>query len=88
MFRLLEDFAQDKAGEVHRRISAGEAAVQPYMYKGRTGCDYCPYRHICGFDSTLPGYGYREISKMKQEEALLRIQAYEADRQEKGKEQP
>ena len=75
-FRMLGAFASKKAGELHDRIASGEAKVQPYRYGDRTGCDYCGYRHICGFDSSLPGYSYREVSRMGQEEALLRIQAY------------
>ena len=77
-FRMLGAFARAKAGELHNRIASGEAKAEPYRYGGRTGCDYCGYRHICGFDSSLPGYGYRDISSMGQEEALLRIQAYSA----------
>ena len=77
-FRMLGTFARAKAGELHSRIASGEAKAEPYRYGDRTGCDYCGYRHICGFDSSLSGYGYRDISSMGQEEALLRIRAYSA----------
>ena len=72
-FRMLGSFAREKAGQIHERIASGEADVRPYRYGGRTGCDYCTYRHICGFDSTLPGYSWRQVDKMKQEDALERI---------------
>ena len=75
-FRMLGTFARAKAGELHSRIASGEAKAEPYRYGDRTGCDFCGYRHICGFDSSLPGYGYRDITRTGQEEALLRIQAY------------
>ena len=75
-FRTLGAFARAKAGELHSRIASGEAKAEPYRYGDRTGCDFCGYRHICGFDSSLPGYGYRDITRTGQEEALLRIQAY------------
>lgn len=74
-FRMLGSFAKAKAKEVHGRIAAGEALVHPYRYGNRTACDACIYRHICGFDSTLPGYSYREISRMKPDEVLLRIRS-------------
>ena len=72
-FRMLGSFAREKAGQIHERIASGEADVRPYRYGGRTGCDYCTYRHICGFDSSLPGYSWRQVDKMKQEDALERI---------------
>lgn len=81
-FRLLGEFAERKAKEVHSRIRTGEALVQPYRYQEKTGCDYCAFRHICGFDASLEGYRYREIRKMDRQEAMLRIRALCPDEQE------
>ena len=39
----------------------------------RTGCDYCAYRHICGFDTKIPGYHYRDIEKLDRQEAIERM---------------
>ena len=40
-----------------------------------TGCDYCKYRHICGFDVKIPGYGYRDIGQMSKEQAIASMEA-------------
>lgn len=76
-FRLLGAFAGKKAEELHQRIRKGEAAVRPYRYQEKTGCDYCAFHHICGFELSLDGYHYRDISKMDRQEALLRIRRYQ-----------
>ena len=48
--------------------------VSPYHYSTRTGCDYCNYRDICGFDTKLEGYEYRQMEKLPDEEVLKRMQ--------------
>ena len=44
--------------------------AKPYRNGQETGCDYCGYRNICGFDTRLNGYEYRKIRKMSLEEAI------------------
>lgn len=48
--------------ETGGKISRGEFPVRPYKYKKETGCTYCPYQGICGFDRKLDGFSYRVIS--------------------------
>ena len=45
-----------------------------YELGGKTGCDYCPYQGICGFDKKIPGYEYRKLSKLKDVEALQQME--------------
>ena len=60
-----------------------------YKRQGQeSSCDYCRYRHICGFDPKIPGYGYRELGKMSREEAVARMRAFqEQGRQREEKRQ-
>ena len=48
---------------IRDRIYAGEVQANPYELNGSTGCDYCAYRDICGFDPRLDGYAYRSLEK-------------------------
>ena len=59
----------------------GKAEIDPYRYGTRNACDYCPYRGICGFDTKIEGYGFREITSMKRDEAIGKM------REETGKEE-
>lgn len=69
-FRLMMDHALKKIETAHSEILRGDTAPAPYRRGTETGCDYCKYRHVCGFDFKVPGYRYREIRKMTKEEAL------------------
>ena len=69
-FEIMMQHALRKVKQVHRKILEGEAAPVPYKRGQESGCDYCAYRHVCGFDQKIPGYDYREIAKMSQSEAV------------------
>lgn len=69
-FRLLMSYAAKKIEETHRRILEGETSALPYRRGQESGCDYCKYRHVCGFDMKVPGYHYRDIGKMSKDEVL------------------
>ncbi len=57
-----------------RQIYAGEVQANPYELNGSTGCDYCAYRDICGFDPRLDGYAYRSLEKYSKEEVIRRME--------------
>jgi len=76
-FRVMMRHAVKKVKETHRRILEGEAGAHPYRQGQESGCDYCQYRHVCGFDVKVPGYHYRDIQKMGKEEAVAAMKAYD-----------
>ncbi len=78
-FEIMMRHAVGKVAEVHRRILKGETGASPYRKGQETGCDYCGYRHVCGFDVKIPGYDYREIDKMSMEEAIQAMRAAEEE---------
>ena len=74
-FELMMRHALGKVLKVHRKILSGEVAAFPYRRKQESGCDYCAYRHICGFDQKIPGYKYRDIFEMTQSEVIAAMEA-------------
>ena len=62
--------ALKKVEEITGQIMDGKTQASPYRNGDETGCDFCKYRHICGFDVKIPGFEYRDIDKMKKEDAL------------------
>ncbi|MCI9421982.1 PD-(D/E)XK nuclease family protein [Sporofaciens musculi] len=74
-FRLMMAHAARKVKEAHGKILEGITEALPYRKGQETGCDYCRYRHICGFDRRIPGYVYREIEKVSKEEVLKAMKA-------------
>lgn len=69
-FRRMLSFAQRKSESLREAVRRGETGIEPYRQGTKTGCDYCVYQHVCGFDTRLPGYQYRNIPKLSREEAL------------------
>ncbi|MDO4476166.1 MAG: PD-(D/E)XK nuclease family protein [Lachnospiraceae bacterium] len=62
------DFAREKIHEMAARIQAGEIEARPYRYKDETGCEYCDYRSVCGYDRGLPGAGSRRLRERSAQE--------------------
>lgn len=69
-FNVLLEYAVKKVAGIHKEITEGNAPVHPYRKGQESGCDYCKYHYVCGFDTKIPGYAFREIDKMSKEEAL------------------
>ncbi|MGN0333698.1 MAG: PD-(D/E)XK nuclease family protein [Lachnospiraceae bacterium] len=72
-FRAMMQHAMKKVEEAHKAILSGDTAPLPYRRGTESGCDYCKYRHVCGFDLKVPGYHYRDLGKMSKEEALTKM---------------
>lgn len=58
-FQMLSSFVRQKAIDTGEEIASGNIDVSPYKNGDKTGCDYCPYHGICGFDNALDGYSYK-----------------------------
>ena len=71
-FRKLSDYVNEKMLEIGGRIREGEIEKKPYKNGEKTGCTYCPYRGVCGFDVSVPGYCYEQIV-LSEEEAMSKI---------------
>ena len=85
-FHLMMNHALKKVEEAGKAILDGETKVLPYRRGDETGCDYCKYKHVCGFDIKIPGYEYRDIDKMSNEEVLEAIREDFAEENWKGEE--
>lgn len=72
-FRVISEFAKERVRRAGAGILEGEAEIAPYSLGDKTGCSYCPYHAICGFDEKIEGYRYRELDKLNSEEALEKM---------------
>ena len=77
-FYLMMKYAVNKVEEIRQKILSGDVKVNPYRRGTETSCDYCSYRQICGFDTKMEGYRYREIEAMSVDKV---IQAIKGERQ-------
>lgn len=79
-------YTKEKERELKSKIFEGHAEAAPYELGGSTGCDYCAYRDICGFDPRLDGYEYRILEKLSRDEVMAQIcsRAQEISKAEKS----
>ena len=72
-FRTVLKYAKQKEQDIRDKIRGGKAEAAPYEMGGASGCDYCPYKDICGFDIRIDGCSYRRLEKYSMEEAVAKM---------------
>lgn len=70
-FGVLSDYVNQKITETGRQIFEGDISIWPYELDGKTGCDYCPYHTVCGFDRRISGFSYRKLEKFDNKEEIM-----------------
>lgn len=83
-FELFLEYAKEKERELKQQMEEGHAEAAPYELGGNTGCDYCAYHAVCGFDPRLDGYGFRRLEKYSRDEVMQRIREYAGQKEEEG----
>ena len=73
-FASLSAFVNHKMQELGREILRGDCSAVPYERKGKTPCEFCEYRQVCGFDTRIPGTHFRRLADYKPEEIWRMIQ--------------
>ena len=72
-FRTVLKYTREKEDRIREGILSGRADAAPYQMKDATGCDYCAYRDICGFDLRISGCRYRRLENYSMEEAVAKM---------------
>jgi len=72
IFNAISDYVYEKLKEETKEILSGAAEIAPYKCKKKTGCDYCSYADVCGFDKKS-GSAYRMLKPMSDDEVMERI---------------
>lgn len=67
-FEYMVKHTYDKMTGFGNEIVNGNVEAKPYKMDKESPCDCCSYKSVCGFDSRLEGYGYRELEKKCDEE--------------------
>lgn len=70
-FEVLSNFVNHKIRDIGQKIFEGDIEVNPYQLGDKTGCDYCSYSGVCGFDVTMPGQEYRKLENIREQDELL-----------------
>ncbi|MDO4473711.1 MAG: PD-(D/E)XK nuclease family protein [Eubacteriales bacterium] len=84
-FETMLQYADSINSSLREALKKGDVAAYPYHYGQESGCDYCNYKHVCGFDSRIAGFKYHEIDKLSMEEAVSKMKAKLPLREEESK---
>ena len=88
MFTAISEYVYEKLKAESEEILSGAAEIAPYKCKKKTGCDYCDYASVCGFDKKS-GSTYRMLKPMSDDEVfekLMGTEAHEAEQTNQGEE--
>lgn len=72
-FDTIMSYTKRKIRDIGRDILSGDTAARPYRLEKQTGCTYCPYHGICGFDERIDGYRYKNIRKEPSGEVIRKM---------------
>lgn len=78
MFAAISDYVYDKLKTESEEILSGSAEIAPYKCRKKTGCDYCGYASVCGFDKKS-GSTYRMLAPMSDDEVFEKLRRPEAE---------
>ena len=77
-FALISEYVNHHIKEAGNEIYQGNIEVKPFVQGQSSGCDYCPYKAVCGFDVKIPGYEERKGGKVEKEELFDRMETANA----------
>ena len=69
-FAILQKYIKKTVKDIAKKILKRKIDVKPYNKKGKTPCEYCAYKSICGFDTRLSGNKYRYINKKSNDQVI------------------
>ncbi len=71
--KILSDYAMGRMKQFCGEILTGRIDKNPFEKKEEHACQYCSYKDVCGFDTTLPGYEKRKLKELETEEIMENI---------------
>ena len=72
-FKILQQYINKIVKQISKEILSGNIDLKPYNKKGKTPCEYCEYKSICGFNTRLCKNDYNYIDKKSKDEILNKM---------------
>lgn len=73
-FKILQDYIYKTIKDIAKEILSGNIDLKPYYKKGKTPCEYCEYKGICGFNPRQNNNNYRYIDQRTKDEILAKME--------------
>ena len=72
-FKILQDYIYKTIRDISKEILKGRIDLKPYYKKGKTPCEYCNYKAICGFNTRLKDNNYNYIDQKSKDDILIKM---------------
>lgn len=72
-FKILQDYIDYIIKEISTEILSGKIDLKPYNKKGKTPCEYCEYKAICGFNAKNKNNCYNYINKKSKDDIIKKM---------------
>ena len=72
-FEILQNYIYKTIKQISKEILSGNIALKPYNKGGKTPCEYCSYKAICGFNPRLCGNNYNYIDKKSKDDIIKKM---------------
>ena len=70
-FKILQDYIDFIIKQIAKEILSGKIDLKPYNKNGKTPCQYCEYKTICGFNTRQNKYCY--IDKKSKDDIIRKM---------------
>lgn len=77
-FELISEYVNNSIVRAGNDIYQGNVEVAPFTEGTQSGCQYCPYKAVCGFDVKIAGYETRSGGKLDKEEIFDKMRTENA----------
>ena len=72
-FKVLQKYIYKTIKEISNEILKGKIDIRPYNKNGKTPCEYCEYKTICGFNPRQSGNCYNYIDKKSKDDIIRKM---------------
>ncbi len=72
-FETLQEYIYKTLKDISKEILSGTIDLKPYYKKGKTPCEYCEYKGVCGFNPRQNNNNYNYIDEKSKDEILFKM---------------
>ena len=72
-FKILQDYIYKTIKDIAKEILSGKIDMKPYYKKGKTPCEYCEYKPICGFNPRQNNNKYNYINQKTKDDIIIKM---------------
>ena len=72
-FKILQDYIYKTIKDISKEILKGNIELKPYNKKGKTPCEFCSYKSICGFNSETCRNMYNYVDNLQKDDIIRKM---------------